>query len=213
MIGVSEWLISRVEFSFGGQRWPLIFTHRCLLHCERLTGIDMLTVDMSKPPARLLRALLFCALAAAGAELTIEDAGGAIGATGLAASRNLITRAWIASMPEPGPSADGAARAKFTWLDAWAIARHEFKLSDEEWLDMTPRQISSLQKLRLEQLQREEFMVGMIVSHVVNFSMGAPKKPAKATDFMLHKLPEPEPITQTEEIVSQLEKMGAIRAI
>lgn len=208
---IAEWLIPRVEFSFGGQLWALIFTHRCLLECERLTGIDMLTVDMINPPARLLRALLFCALIGAGASMSLEDAGDLLGEIGLAAAKQLTVRAWIASMPEPEKVAEHGERPKFTWLDAWAVARHDLKLSDEEWLDMTPRQLRSLQKLRLEQLQREELLVGIITSHVVNFSMGAPKKQVKATEFMLHPLPEPEPQPITAEYIAEQFKQARLK--
>lgn len=214
MDGVAEWLIPRVEFSFGGQRWQLVFTHRCLLLCERLTGIDMLAVDMSEPPARLMRALLFCALTGAGAQSTLEDAGEAIANLGMIPSRAVVQEAWIASMPDVEPPPKEAVKvAKYTWLEAWASAtsRDGLGLTDERWLDMTPRQVRALQKMRLEQMQREELLLGIINSHIVNFSFAGVKKPAKAADFMLHKLPESDRGIDVDHIMSQLEKMGAKR--
>jgi hypothetical protein len=48
--------------------------------------------------------------------------------------------------------------------------------------------IHALQKRRLEQMQREEILVGIVASTTANFSMGAPKRPLRAEDFMLHPI-------------------------
>lgn len=163
----------------------------------------MLTADMANPPMRLIRALLFCALAGAGVVMSLEDAGEAISEIGLHPVGGLLARAWVASMSEYEPSSEPLA--KVTWLEAWGLStsRDGLGLTDEQWMDMTPRQIRMLHKLRLDRIQSEEFLVGIVTSHIVNFSMAAPKKPVKAVDFMVHKFPEPKPEPITAEFIAE----------
>jgi len=59
-------------------------------------------------------------------------------------------------------------------------------LSDEEWLDMTPRQVHELRKRRLEQMQREEVLLAQLNCSIINFAFGAPKTPVTPDRFMLH---------------------------
>lgn len=99
----------------------------------------------------------------------------------------------------------------FTWLEAWAIARHDLKLSDDEWFDMTPRQFRALQDARLEQLQREELLVGILAATFENFSMCAPKKPVSPEDFMLHKFPPAPELSIGEQIMGKIQKLKAGR--
>ena len=83
-------------------------------------------------------------------------------------------------------------------MEAWAIARHDLGLATEEWLAMTPRMIHALRKQRLEQMQREELMIGIIASTTANFSISAPKQPIRAEAFMLHPIQhkiEPKQVT------------------
>lgn len=82
-------------------------------------------------------------------------------------------------------------------MDAWSIARHDLSLTSEEWLDLTPRHIQALRKRHLQQMQREELLVSMIASNVLNTGFRGPEKAVKMDHFMLHPFPpEPEePIT------------------
>src|ERR1700736_4856591 len=98
---IAEWLIRRVEFRVEEQSWPLIITHRALLLCESLTGVDMLGADLQDPSASLLRALLFAALSVAGATCSIEYVGSRITRSTLSEIQETVGSAWIASMPEP----------------------------------------------------------------------------------------------------------------
>jgi hypothetical protein len=65
---------------------------------------------------------------------------------------------------------------------------------------MTPRQLYALRKRKLEQMQREELLVGIIASTSANFSFCRPDKPLHAERFMLHPFPveEDEPVTGEE---------------
>lgn len=207
-----EWLTERVEYSIGGRAWPLIFTHRALLSCEKLTGVDMLAANMAAPSAVLLRGLLFSALSCIGCECSLGEVGRSITRGRLRSVRATVVQAWAASMPEPEPD-EGQERGpakKLTWMDAWAMAssRHGLGLSDDRWLDMTPRQVAALHKVRLEQMQREELLVGIISSTVENFSQCHPEKPVAAVDFMLHKFPaaETEQKITGEYIMAQMSK-------
>ena len=191
--GIEEWLISRVELVYQGQRWPVIFSHRCLLYCERLTGLDMLTTSMQDPPMRLVRAILFSALTTAGVKTTLSAFGVYLGSQDLKKIRRIAIDAWIASMPDPEPVKDEESDdRKVTWLTAWANATSKdgLGLSNEEWLAMTPRQLCALQKVHLSRIQHEELLTGIITSHIVNFSFSGARYPMKPTDFMPHPYDE-----------------------
>lgn len=202
---LAQWLIRRVEFSIGGQAWPLLFTHRALLVCQDITGMDMLNASIAVPSANMLRALLFSALSVAGSLCSLNDVGRRIAFSQLSIVQQLVMNAWLASMPEPKSllerNADVMEGHPLTWLDAWAVAREHHRLSDEAWLEMTPRQFSALQSLRMSQLQREELLVGIIAATTQNFSACHPDKAASAESFMLHKFPEPELVPITGEYI------------
>lgn len=207
-----ECLIPRVEFLFDRRRWPILFTHRVLLGCEELTGVDMLAANLGNPSAVLLRALLFLALERAGAHCTIAQVGALITPRSIRAVRETVLAAWAASMPAPeagGTKARKPESQKFTWLEAWAEAtsRDGLGLSDNQWLDMTPRQTGALQKLRMNQMQREEMLVGILASSIVNYGFSRPEKFRTPESFMIHPLPEapPEPLTG-EYLMKQMKK-------
>jgi hypothetical protein len=88
------------------------------------------------------------------------------------------------------PYASGAVKAPLTWLEAWSIARYDLRLTDDEWLDMTPRQLHALRLRQIEQLQHSELLTGIIASVTANFSMMKPEPPCSAESFMIHKLPD-----------------------
>lgn len=75
-------------------------------------------------------------------------------------------------------------------MEAWSIARYELRLSDDEWLEMTPRMLHALRLRQIEQMQREELLVGIIASTTANTSFCAPEKPFTPESFMLHPLPQ-----------------------
>jgi hypothetical protein len=54
-------------------------------------------------------------------------------------------------------------------------------------------------------MRREEVMVGILAATIENFSMGAPKKAAQPSDFMLHPYP-PKPVA--EQIWEQFSAYG-----
>ncbi len=195
---LAAWLHNKVEIHVDGRAWPLIFTHRALLIAEHITGIDILHSTLADPPARLLRSLVYGALVSSGAQYSIEDVGHGI-STRLGAITRLVSSAWIASMPDPKKKRDSDEEEEEqgpvrTWMRAWAEAtgRGGLGLTSEEWLDMTPRQVAELREIHLQNMQREELMVGIIASTVANFSTHPPKRPLSAKAFMLHELAEPE---------------------
>lgn len=199
---IAEWLTTRVHFKAGGTRWPIVFTHRILLACEELTGVDMLAENMSHPSAALLRALLYLALDRAGAGLGIDAAGRCITRRTIGLVRATLAEAWAASMPDPEKAPEsrkGSAKLKkVTWLDAWAAGRWELGLSAEEWLDMTPRMARALSACRMETVRQREFMASRAIAMGANFSFCAPKKPFQHDQFMLN----PWPGGQAEEAIT-----------
>jgi hypothetical protein len=78
-------------------------------------------------------------------------------------------------------------------MEAWSIARYELRLSDDEWLEMTPRMLHALRLRQIEQMQREELLVGIISATSANFSFCRPENPMSPEDFMMHKFP-PQPL-------------------
>jgi hypothetical protein len=195
---LAELLNTPVWVTAGGRQWPLVITHGVLLECGRELGVDAIGggLDVVNPTARLMRALLWAALARAGADLSLHQAGDLIGIGSLAAMRRVLLMAWIRSMPDPEapkkPKQYARSQPRLTGLRAWAIARIELGVTDAEWLEMTPRQARELSETRLERMQREEVLVGIIASNVANFGPGQPDPPLQATDFMIHPFEEPE---------------------
>lgn len=84
-------------------------------------------------------------------------------------------------------------------MEAWSIARQELGLTDEEWLEMTPRMLHALRKRQIEQLQREELLVGIISATSANFSFCKPERPLSPEVFMLHPFPPQPPKQLTGE--------------
>jgi hypothetical protein len=202
----AEWLTSAVLFRFKGQDWPLAFTHRSMLLCERMAGVDLLRNGISQPSSILLRAMLFSLLSGAGAAVTLEEAGRALSRQFLGV-RTVMVQAWLASMPDPEPGATSRAPAKdLTWADIWATARYELNLGFEEWLDLTPRLFRALEKARLRRMQREELLNAMVAAQIENWSYHAPKRATSYEKFMLHPFEETD---KGEDGGSRIESHGA----
>jgi hypothetical protein len=224
---LTRWLTKRVEFPIGGRKWPLVFTYRALLEAEESTGVDMLTANLTYPSAAITRGLIHAALHCAGAGYSIQDVGKAVQHLGTEQSQALLISAWVASMAdprdrdrdiEPDPAEDEiekrvkANAQTYTpppeWADIWASARSaDLGLTDDEWLDMTPRQFYKLQQLYLARMRREELMTGILAATIENFSMCAPKKPVKPEMFMLHPFPPPPPVPIADQIMNEMAKM------
>ena len=205
----AEWLTSAVLFRFKGQDWPLAFTHRSMLLCERMAGVDLLRNGIAQPSSILLRAMLFSLLSGAGATVTVEEAGRALSRQFLTI-RTVMVQAWLASMPDdPEPGAKPRASAKEqTWADIWATARYELSLGFEEWLDLTPRLFRALEKARLRRMQREEVLNAMVAAQIENWSYHAPKRATSYEKFMLHPFEETDRV-QRQDGEAAIESHGA----
>lgn len=64
------------------------------------------------------------------------------------------------------------------------MARFHLQLSDEEFGALTPRQFHLLLARHREKAEHEHYLAAVIASTVANFSLGAPKKPLRPSDFM-----------------------------
>lgn len=232
---LSQWITPKVLFAVGGRGWPLLFTHRALLVCQELTGVDMLQATVWEPSARFMRSLIWSAISVAGSTATEKQVGAVVARLGIHKTQKLLYDAWIVCMPVPekvdpadadedpdpsdpsdpsDPDSDDGAH-KLSWVNAWADAHYNLRLSSDEWLDSTPRQIQILRRTRIESIQREELMMGILIATVENFSMSAPKTPAKPEQFMLHKFKgrkkSSSPVTG-EYIMSRLQTAGWSKA-
>jgi hypothetical protein len=97
-------------------------------------------------------------------------------------------------MPEPEPEPEGRAPSKpepaLSTMEAWATARYDLRLTDKEWLAMTPRMLRALSHQHLENIRWSELMMGVLCAHTVNHSFCAPKKPTSPRSYMFHPWPE-----------------------
>lgn len=205
-------LTTPVELSAGGERWTILFTHRALLDIESMTGLDAMQCNLARLSARMLRAVLAAALREAGHPCSLSEAGRILVPAAVAAVRRTLIEAWQASMPDPVPGIPNKdldekpaiePTVGLSTLTAWARARYGLRLTDEEWLGMTPRMVHALGQQRLEDMQWQELMMGVLCAHTVNHSFRAPKDPSLPRSYMLHKYPE-EPARQVcgEEIMN-----------
>ena len=100
---ISEKLIRKVELKLDGRTWPLVVTHNVLIECEELTGLNLLAgeVNLLRPSAKLVRALLYVALRRAGAKYTLDQVGDLINPENIVMVQEGLLTAWAASMPAP----------------------------------------------------------------------------------------------------------------
>jgi hypothetical protein len=96
-------LIQKVVVRLDGKDWRLVITHNTLIECEDLTGLNLLTgeVNIIRPSAKLVRALLYLSLKHAGAEYSLEKVGELITPQNIVAVQEGLLSAWAASMPDP----------------------------------------------------------------------------------------------------------------
>ena len=177
----------------AGRKWRIVFTHRALLAIEELTGLDAMRVNLTHLSARLLRAVLFAALREAGSEASVAEAGAMLRPGAVERIRHTLIEGWIASFPDPEPHAssddDDSPPPPLSTIDAWAKARYDFRLSDEEWLSMTPRMLHAIALRDLERMRQSEMMLAVLCAHTVNSSFRAPRTPTQAAAYMLHPYP------------------------
>lgn len=103
---ITDKLIKRVEIKLDGKTWPVVINHNLLIDVEDLIGVNVLTgtgLNITQPSAKILRAVLYLALKAAGANYTIEKIGDLIGPHNIMSIQKSILTAWAASMPLPEP--------------------------------------------------------------------------------------------------------------
>lgn len=186
---VAEYLIRNVQLRLGNESWRILFTHRVLIQA------DAKSFPLEAAP---VRRLLWHALRSAGMNLSEKDAG-ALLARDFPRIHRVLLDAWTAAMPAPEAVAAEEPGDPIDWMEAWSIAKIDLKLTDSEWLDMTPRQIHVLSRAHFRGMQREEYLAGTIAAAAANFGGRGPKDPFSARDFMVHPYDEPEPPPVTEE--------------
>jgi hypothetical protein len=189
---IARWLTRPVELFACGRKWRLLITHRVLLEVGELTGMDAMCMNMARPSALVLRAVLFAVLREAGATISLEEAGAMMRPGAVPGIRAALIEAWRASMPEPEPEGPSkpSAEPPLTTLEAWAMARYDLRLTDKQWLSMTPRMLRALSHQHLENIRWSELMMGVLCAHTVNHSFCAPKKPTSPRSYMFHPWPE-----------------------
>jgi hypothetical protein len=178
-------------------------TYRVLLDCEEMADVDLLSpsFDVTRPSARLVRALLWAALISAGCKLSERQVGAKLSLRGASRAHTALLNAWLASMPKAAKKPDAEGKPH-TWRDSWAFAVESLGLTTEQWLDMTPLQVGALRAVYMERLQREEYLVGLIASTVANFGPRVVHKPFKPESFMIHPFEAPDTPVTGEKLLS-----------
>src|SRR5258708_14575722 len=100
---IADKLIRKVELKLEGKTWPLVVTHNVLIECEELTGLNLIAgeVNLLRPSAKLVRALLYVVLRRAGAKYTLEQLGDLINPENIQKLHERLLTPWAASMPAP----------------------------------------------------------------------------------------------------------------
>jgi hypothetical protein len=196
-VDITRLLTRRVEVRLGGERWPLLFTHRVLLDIEDRLGVSILNgeLDIVRLSAKGLRTILFVALSSSGATYSPEEIGNRVGLHGIAVARQSVIEAWVAAMPvkdEVVGDKDHAEVKARTWMEVWGNNRQYLHLTNAEWLDMTPRMCQSLDRARREEFRRWDLMASRISSTVANYAGKQSAKPVPGDAFMLDPWPRKE---------------------
>jgi len=198
-MSLSDQLIERVTINLAGHEWRLVITYGALLDCEEVTGIDMLTgvEAFVNPSTRSVRALLWAVLRRQALGMTLEAAGNLIGPGEIEAVQEALTRAYVASLPPPekprkGKSGERSSSNKppMGWIETRAAAKVEIRLSDSEFLDMTPLEFHAMREVYVKNMRHWELVAGMITAAVKNHSMNPPKRMVQASEFVLHRMEE-----------------------
>lgn len=190
--------------------WPILFTHAALLDIEEQSGCDVMAGEFNiyRPRADWVRVALWAALKQAGAGLGLAEAGALIRPQNGDRVHLALMDGWRASMAQPEEDAEGSGKPKLrTWIEAWAIGRGRLKLSDQEWLDMTPRMLQEISRVELEQTRQQEAMFSRLTASVINWSARPPTTAVDQDAFMLHpykKQPSGEPPMITGEYLSAM---------
>ena len=107
---VAEKLTPKVKIRLDDREWPIVITHNVLIDAEEITGLNLISGDVNlvKPSATLVRALLYVALKRAGAAYTLAQVGELIHPGNLVMVQQGLLTAWANSMPreEDLPAAD-----------------------------------------------------------------------------------------------------------
>ena len=98
---IADKLVQKVEVLLDGKTWPLVVTHNILIECEDMTGMNVLSgeINLLRPSAKMIRALLFLTLQRAGAKYTLAEVGDLITPHNLVPIQQGILAAWAAALP------------------------------------------------------------------------------------------------------------------
>lgn len=99
----SSKLIKKVTLRLDDRDWDIVLTHNVLIDCEELTGLNLLTGDVNllRPSAKVVRAMLFVCLRNAGAKYTLDQVGELIHPQNIQRINEALIIAWAAAMPDP----------------------------------------------------------------------------------------------------------------
>jgi len=184
-------LTAPVDLEVAGRSWRLVFTHRVILDIEQMTGIDAMSLHLGDLNAKMLRIVLCAVLGQAGTTLTLEETGALMIPDDVPRIQNALYHAWAASLPDPDTvrKTEGGRAAPLPTIEAWARARFDLRLSDREWLAMTPRMLYALTERHLEHMRHRETMIAVLTAHTINHSFRPPRELAQPNSFMLHPWP------------------------
>jgi hypothetical protein len=210
---ITALLTRHVEVRLGEERYPIVFTHRVLLDIEAALNVSIVNgeFNIAGMSAKALRTVLFVALSYSGVKYSAQEIGTKLGLRGFSAARQAVFDAWVAAMPEHEPGDSGGKRKTRTWMEVWGNNRQQLGLSDQEWLDMTPRMAQCLDRARMDTVRQNELRLSRIASTVANYGFCRPQQPLADDHFMMHPYPKEEPTDPPtgEYIINQFSKISA----
>jgi hypothetical protein len=194
-----------VQLRLKGRDWPILFTHDVLLEIESASGCDVMAGEFNvyRPKAAWVAVALWAVLKRAGTDYDQAGAAALIRPANKDRIHLALVEGWRASMAEPdkGAKEDAPVAKTRTWIEAWAIGRGRLGLTDQGWLDITPRMLQELSRVELERTRQGEAMMSRLTSAVINWSANPPKTAVEPDAFMLHpytKQPEEPPMITGE---------------
>lgn len=190
---IAERLSPRHAISFAGRDWRVLFTNELLLRLEQATNEDILTkgLNLRTPSALTLRTIVHEVLLHAGAECSPKDVGKLLSIGRIMEIRLTLFEAWQSSMPDP-EKRRGKGQQKqvkyerLTWINAWARARLNLGISDQEWLELTPRLVHEMLREWMENRRELEVMFGLVIAHSTFYSGNYKGELPDPKSYMLH---------------------------
>ena len=97
------------------------------------------------------------------------------------------------------------------WLELWAVARYDLRLSDDEFWNMSYDEFQALLQRRNFEIERQDYHAALICSTLANIFRSGKSRAYKVSDFMPGK-PKQKRKQSPKEMVEILKGFAAFRS-